>query len=129
MNHLHHAIKEAFAAVGNSKEANKAYLEFTKANFIVPIELSSDEENPKVLFFQDNEHVLLPVFTERTYLDNWASDIGQDIKLLYLSGVDLLKGIGEHVTVCLDIGSEFYKEFNPEEVARMRSIVLKFFKN
>ena len=129
MNHLHLAIKVAFASAGNTKEANKAYIEFIKANFIIPIESHSDENNPEVLFFHENAQVFLPVFTEMSYLDKWAEEIQTQIKLLKLSGVDLLKGIGEEVTLCLDIGSEYYKEFTPSEVARMRSLILKFFKN
>ncbi|WP_392538770.1 SseB family protein [Legionella sp. 227] len=129
MNALNHAIKEALNAAGNNKEANKAYLEFIKANFIIPIEKNSDENQPKVLFLQEGEHVFLPVFSETSYLDAWAVDIATDINLLKLSGVDLLKGLGENVTVCLNIGSDIYKEFNPSETARMRSMVLKFFKD
>lgn len=129
MNKLNMAIKEAFESSGNSKEANKVYLEFIKANFIIPIESDSDDDNPKVLFLEDNNNVFLPVFTEMKYLDAWATEISQQIKLLKLSGVDLLKGLGEKVTVCLDIGSELYKEFNPSEIERMRSMVLKLFKD
>ena len=62
-----------------------------------------------------------------TYFDKWASDISDKIQLLKLSGVDLLKGIGDDVTVCLNIGSSIYKTFLPAEIARMRSMVLKFF--
>lgn len=129
MNALNLAIKEALDAAGNTKEANKAYLEFIKANFIIPVEQHSDDDQPKVLFLQEQEHIFLPVFTEMHYLDAWAGDVADEIKLLKLSGVDLLKGLGENVTVCLNIGSEIYKEFNPSETARMRSMVLKFFKN
>jgi hypothetical protein len=128
MNTLNHAIEAAFQASGNSKEANKVYLEFLKANFIIPIEQHSDENNPVVLFLEDESNVFLPVFTEMSYLDAWAQDIGAEIKLLKLSGLDLLKGVGDQVTICLDIGSPYYKEFNPMEVARMKGIVLKFFK-
>lgn len=129
MNSLNVAIKDALESSGNTKEANKAYLEFIKANFIIPIEQNNHEDNPEVLFLQDKDNVFLPVFTEISYLDAWAVEISSTIKLLKLSGVDLLKGIGENVTVCLDIGSETYKEFNPAELARMRSMVLKLFKN
>ncbi|HHF7372823.1 SseB family protein [Legionella bozemanae] len=129
MNALNLAIKDALDANGNAKEANKAYLEFIKANFIIPVEQNSEDGQPKVLFFQEQEHTFLPVFTEMHYLDAWAGDIANKIKLLKLSGVDLLKGLGENVTVCLNIGSEIYKEFNPSETARMRSMVLKLFKN
>ncbi|MCE0722410.1 MULTISPECIES: SseB family protein [Legionella] len=129
MNTLNLAIKEALDANGNTKEANKAYLEFIKANFIIPVEQNSADDQPKVLFLQEQEHIFLPVFTDMHYLDAWAGDIAQKIQILKLSGVDLLKGLGENVTVCLNIGSEIYKEFNPSETARMRSMVLKLFKN
>ncbi len=129
MNSLNTAVKEALIAHGNLKEANKAYLEFIKANFIIPIEQTiNDDDEPKVLFLQEEKNVFLPVFTEINYLDAWAKEINQDIKLLKLSGVDLLKGIGDEITVCLDIGSDSYKEFNPAEIARMKSMVIKFFK-
>lgn len=129
MNELEHAIEQALITEGNNKEANKAYLEFIKANFIIPVEKNSADDEPRVLFLQENNQVFLPVFTRMDYFDNWASDIAEDIKLLKLSGVDLLKGIGEQVIVSLNIGSKFYKEFNPGELARMRSMVLKFFGN
>ena len=130
MNSLNTAVKAALEAKGNLKEANKAYLEFIKANFIIPVEQTqTQDEEPQVLFFQEGKTVFLPVFTEMSYLDEWAKEINQDIKLLKLSGVDLLKGIGDEITVCLDIGSESYKEFNPSEIARMKSLIIKFFKD
>ncbi|MCW8387055.1 SseB family protein [Fluoribacter dumoffii] len=129
MNALDLAIKEALDSAGNNKEANKAYLEFIKANFIVPVEKNSGDEQPRVLYLQEQGSIFLPVFSEMSYLDAWACDIADEINLLKLSGVDLLKGLGEHVTVCLNIGSALYKEFNPSEIARMRSMVLKFFKD
>lgn len=127
MNALEESVKKALAAKGETPAANKAYLEFIKANFTVPIE-KNDHEEPQVLFFKENDQAFLPVFTNMTMLENWAKDIKDDIVLLKLSGVDLLKGIGENVTVCLNIGSPDYKAFNPSEIARMRSMVLKLFK-
>lgn len=53
MNALNLAIKDALDANGNAKEANKAYLEFIKANFIVPVEQNSEDDQPKVLFFKN----------------------------------------------------------------------------
>lgn len=129
MNNLNTAIKAALDASGASKEANKAYLEFIKANFIIPLEKNAADDAPEVLFLQHDTHVFLPVFTEMDYLNAWAAEIGSEIKILKLSGVDLLKGLGDDVTVCLDIGCAHYKEFNPSETARMRSMVLKLFKN
>ena len=128
MNSLEIAIKKALDLSGSATEANKAYLEFIKANFIIPVDKNSDPENPEVLYLEEGEHQFLPVFTSMDFCDRWAVEIGDSIHILKLSGVDLLKGIGEKVTVCLNIGSSIYKEFNPGELARMRSMVLKFFK-
>lgn len=129
MNALEKAIEQALLTEGSNKEANKAYLEFIKANFIIPVEKSvSPEEEPRVLYLEENEQIFLPVFTQTAYFDTWAKDISDSIQLLKLSGVDLLKGIGEQVIVCLNIGTTGYKEFNPAELARMRSMVLKLFK-
>lgn len=128
MNSLELAIKEALISEGSSKEANKAYLEFIKANFIIPIEKNSAENEPTVLYIENAEGFFLPVFSSMDYFNNWAQDIKDSIQLLKLSGVDLLKGIGEQVTVCLNIGTDIYKEFNTAELARMKSMVLKLFK-
>lgn len=128
MNALTEAITAALSSNEDNTAANKAYLEFIKANFIIPLEKDSTPESPKVLFLQEQQCCYLPVFTERAFLDVWASDISEDIQLLSLSGVNLLKGLGEDVFICLDIGSLHYKIFHPEETARMRSMVLKLFK-
>ena len=132
MSALEKAIATALETAGDNKAANKAYLEFIKANFIVPIQkdsTNSAEEEPQVLFLQEAKLVFLPVFTDMKYLSVWADEVSSQIDVLRLSGVDLLKGIGDDVTVCLDIGAPHYKEFNPAEIARMRSIVIKLFKN
>jgi len=128
MNDLETAILQAIATEGAQKEANKAYLEFLKANFIIPIEKHSKTADPEVLFLVENDTVFLPVFTNPMALQNWAKDIGDEIQILKLSGVDLLKGIGENISVCLNIGEPSHKIFNPSEIARLRSMVLKLFK-
>jgi hypothetical protein len=128
MNSLELAIKKTLDSEGDSKEANKAYLEFIKANFIIPINKNSAVDEPEVLYLEENGAFFLPVFTDMQYFDNWALEIADSIQLLRLSGVDLLKGIGDQVCVCLNIGSEIYKEFNSAELTRMKSMVLKLFK-
>ncbi|MBA2709085.1 MAG: SseB family protein [Tatlockia sp.] len=128
MNSLELAIKNALDSEGDSKNANKAYLEFIKANFIIPIQKDSVDNEPEVLYLEENGLFFLPVFTNMQYFDNWALDIAESIQILKLSGVDLLKGIGDNVNVCLNIGSEIYKEFNSAELARMKGMVLKLFK-
>lgn len=127
MNTLDLAIKNALELSGSTDQANKAYLEFIKANFIIPIHKHSQPNAPEVLFLMEKNHALLPVFSTMEHFDNWAHSIKDDILLLKLSGVDLLKGVGENVIICLNLGSPFYKEFNKSEIERMRSLVLKIF--
>lgn len=128
MNALENAVQEAIQSAGEHGKANKAYLEFIKANFIIPIEKVQDEE-VRVLFLEEDGQVFLPVFSSDVYLDSWAISVKDQIQVLRLSGVDLLKGVGEGVHVALNIGSALYKLFNPAELERMRSMVLKLFKS
>lgn len=128
MNALENAIKNAIQSSGEQLNANKAYLEFMKANFIIPIENTLIDGEPVVLYLRENEETYLPVFSNMDYFDAWAEEIRDAIQLLKLSGVDLLKGIGEQVSVCLNPGSEVYKIFNPAELARLKGMVLKLFK-
>jgi hypothetical protein len=127
MNALEESIQNALMQPEDNQFANKAYLEFIKANFIIPVEKSEPTE-PRVLFLEEKGQYFLPVFSSMTYFDNWAKDIADDIQLLKLSGVDLLKGLGTNVIVCLNIGSDIYKEFQVAETDRMKGMVLKLFK-
>lgn len=128
MNALETAVLAAIHSEGSSKEVNKAYLEFIKANFMMPIDIQQAElENPQPLFLMEEGAVYVPVFSNQDALDHWVGEIQNDIHIYHLTGVDLLKGIGDDVHICLNIGSEFYKLFLPAEIARMRSMVLKFF--
>ena len=129
MNSLEEAIKKTFDLSGSTAEANKAYLEFIKANFVVPVDKNSSDEEPEVLYLEEGSHIFLPVFTTKEHFESWAQEICEQVKVLILTGVDLLKSIGDGVTVSLNIGSPHYKEFNPAEIARMRSMVLKFWPN
>jgi hypothetical protein len=129
MNELETAIAQAIDSEGDSNKANKAYLEFIKANFMIPIEKSSSKDEPIVLYLEEDNNVFLPVFSNKISFDQWAVEIADDIMMLVLSGVDLLKGIGENIIVSLNIGSPQYKEFNPSELARMKNMVLKLWPN
>lgn len=128
MNALETAIKNAINANGERPEANKAYLEFMKANFIIPVEKELKDGEPIVLFLHENEEIYLPVFSNMQYFEAWVNEIKDHIQVLKLSGVDLLKGLGDNVTICLNPGADVYKAFNPAELARLKGMVLKLFK-
>ena len=127
MNTLESAIKEAYESQGQTKAINKVHLEFLKGNYMIPIEKNSSDTEPQVLYLSDNGNNFLPVFNEQSHLDKWAEEIKDNIDTLYLTGVDLLKGLEANVFVCLNLGSEHYKEFHPSELSKLKNIVAKFF--
>ena len=129
MNALEKAVASAINSKGDTTHANKAYLEFIKANLIIPVEKNPKSEEPEVLFLTTSDKVFLPVFSSMQHFDNWAYEIKDEINLLKLSGVDFLKGIQENIIVALNPGADIYKEFNPSEIARMRSMVIKIFQS
>lgn len=123
---LEQAIKNAIAADGEQSQATQAYFAFLKGELHLPIEKSQDADaEPKVLFLEQEQHVFLPVFSKQEYLSQWAGDQIHQIDSLALTGVELLKGLGDHVTVALNPGLESYKEFNPDELAKLKTMVLK----
>ncbi len=129
MDALEQAISAAILSAGDMNQANKAYLEFIKANFIIPIKKHPSSNEPEVLFLTHQNQYLLPVFSAMNYFDQWASEISNEISLLKLTGVNLLKGVGDDTLICLNIGAPHYKEFNQSEIAKMKGIVLKIFSN
>ncbi|MDP3560111.1 MAG: SseB family protein [Legionellaceae bacterium] len=128
MSTLEHAVAYALQHPDDSRAIDKAYLEFIKANFMIPIHAHSAEDAPEVLYLEENGIQYLPAFTNTDTLDVWAKDIAKQIKILRLTGVNLLKGVGEHVAVCLNLGDSASKIFHPEEIARMKSLIIKFWK-
>jgi hypothetical protein len=47
----------------------------------------------------------------------------EHINYVEISGHDVVKGINEQVFLCLNHGTDFYKEFTPDEVKRLKMIV------
>ncbi|NDC31751.1 MAG: SseB family protein, partial [Bacteroidetes bacterium] len=84
---------------------------------------SGDE--PRVLFLESDEYVFLPIFSQKIFLIEWAAESMSRIDIYELSAIELLAGLGEHVTVALNPGTATYKEFNPEEILKLKTMVTK----
>lgn len=121
---LEDAITKAIAEEGQEGAATKAYFTFLKSSLFLPIEKDSGEE-PRVLFLEEEGHIFLPVFSQKEFLIHWAADSLAQIDMYELSGVELLSGLGDDVTVALNPGAPTYKEFNPEEILKLKTMVAK----
>jgi hypothetical protein len=122
---LEQAIIDAFEAMGEQKQATQAYFSFLKSQIHLPVEKGSLETDPMVLFLEHGEHVFLPIFSHIQYLQTWAAEQIDQIDIYTITGVELIKGLGEHVIVALNPGTKTYKEFNPDEIDKLRTMVLK----
>ena len=119
---LDNALKLAFDTEG--KEANKAYAVFLRTNFFMPVKKVEHEEQPFVpLFIQEGEHFFIPVFDTLERLQHWSGD--NEIEYTQLMGNAVIRGLGENVVLCLNIGSPYYKEFLPDEITRLKTMVAK----
>lgn len=123
---LEQAIINAISSDGEQSQATQAYFAFLKSELHLPIEKSEHEDaEPRVLFLEQDQLIFLPIFSQPEYLINWAADQIEQIDRFTLTGVELLKGLGDNVTLALNPGLDSYKEFNPDEIAKLKTMILK----
>lgn len=128
MTELDKVIAGAFGSEGKQDDVNKVYLTLLRSTLFIPVEksqapASEDEEPFKPLFAKMDEKYFMLAFDTVERLTNWAGDQFELIDYVELSGRDLIAGINETVFLCLNIGTEFYKEFSPEEIMQLKKIV------
>lgn len=124
---LDEAIEKALTSEGEQNLATQAYMSFLKSQLLLPIEkpLNDEDVEPCVLFLETQEHIFLPAFSQLEHLKNWAQEEYNKIGTFQLSGIELLKGLGENVTIALNPGTPVYKEFNPDEIEKLKTMVMK----
>jgi len=121
---LEEAIQTAISEEGQDGTATKAYLSFFKNQLFLPIEKGSGDE-PRVLFLETPEQIFLPVFSQQEILVSWAAETIEKIDIFECSGVELIAGLGDNVTLSFNPGTDSYKEFNAEEILKLKTMVAK----
>ncbi len=124
---LKEAIIEAYSEPSDGNKTNQVHRLLLTSTLLLPINkaLSNSNDDVVPLFLEENERCFLPVFTQKEHLESWAQESIDEISTLSLLGSELIKGVSDSVYVCLDIGCAHYKEFSPQEVARMRQMLSK----
>lgn len=123
---LKQSIIEALQHPEDTSKAKKAHATFLRETLILPVHRQEENQSePIPLFIENDNAYFLPVFSEKSYCDEWAGESLKEIDFLHLTGNELIKGTGENVYICLDIGQDHYKQFSPEEVARLKLVVSK----
>lgn len=125
------AILDAYTTPGNTEKANRVYQIMLRSFLYIPVgandpEQESDPEEPyKPLIAKQDDRYFLVAFDSRTRLQEWAGPQYQEINSVELTGRDLVNNLGAEVYLALNPGSAAYKEFSPEEIARLKVVVAK----
>lgn len=129
MTELDKLIAAAYANEGRQEEVNKVYLTLVRSMLFLPVqkELPGDEtEEPFVpLFAKVDDNYFMLVFDTVERLTAWAGEQFDKVGYVEISGRDVIAGINDQVFLCLNYGADYYKEFSPDEVKRLKMIVSK----
>jgi len=128
MTELDHLIAAAFASEGKQEDVNKVYLTLLRSRLVAPVkkEPAQDEEEPFTpLFAKIEEKYFLLAFDTVERLSNWAGDHLGEISYVELLGRDFIAGMSDQVYFCLNLGTDYYKEFSPDEVKRLKMVIAR----
>jgi hypothetical protein len=131
MTELDQVIANAYATEGKQDDVNKVYLTLIRTPLFLPVQKeesssvppAEDAEPFKPLFAKIEDNYFLLAFDTVERLTAWAGDQMDNINFVEISGRDMIAGISDQVFLCLNYGTDFYKEFVPDEVKRLKMIV------
>jgi len=134
MTQLDDLIIKAYEGEGETGAVNKVYIEFLKTTLYLPIEkidpekakdLKENEEPFTPLFMHDNDMTFMAAFDNLNKLMGWAGDHFVEMDYATIIGRNVIAGIGNDVILALNPGTKAYKEFSPEEIGRLKTMVQK----
>jgi hypothetical protein len=128
MTELDQLISAAYVSQGKQEDVNKVYIAVLRSLLFLPVkkDKSPDDEEPfRPLFATVNNQHFMLAFDTIERLTEWAGDQFSEIDYVEISGRDLVAGINENIYLVLNIGSDFYKEFSPDEVKHLKKIVAR----
>ena len=128
MTELDQKISAAFQSEGKQEDVNQVYLTLLRTMLFVPTQKEKavmDDEPFRPLFAKIDNNYFLIAFDTADRLIGWAQNEINKIAYVELSGRDMIAGMSENVYLALNVGTDFYKEFSPDEVKRIKLIVSK----
>lgn len=128
MTELDQLIATAYSEEGKTEAANKVYSALLRTTLYLPVskEQSNNPEEPFVpLFAEFDGKVFMMIFDTIERLQIWAGEHIDDMDYVALLGRDIVRGVGEDVILCLNFGTDYYKEFAADEITRLKITVNK----
>lgn len=128
MTELDSLIAAAFTSEGAQEDVNKVYLTLLRTQLIVPVK-NAPSQNPEEpfspLFAKVDSKYFFIAFDTVERLRTWAGDQIDQIGYVELPGRDFIAGMSDQVYFCLNLGTDYYKEFSPEEIQRLKQVVMR----
>jgi len=128
MTELDQLISNAYASQGMQEAVNKVYITLLRSTLFLPVKkgkLPEDEEPFRPLFATINDQYFMLFFDTLERLTLWAGDHFLDMDYVEISGRDLIAGMNENVYLILNAGTDFNKEFSPDEVKQLKKVVAR----
>ncbi len=128
MTELDQAISKAYASQGKQEDVNHVYLTLLKSRLFLPVKKEApnhaEKEEPfHPLYAVIDDNYFMLAFDTLDRLTHWAKDQISLIDYVEVNGRDLIAGINEKIYLVLNIETEGYKEFPPDEVKHLKKIV------
>lgn len=123
-------LDKAFEAAGSADTVNKFYVTLLRTNLYMPVtlhpeKLDSADEPFTPLYIKHDEYFFIPIFDSLERLQCWAAEQQEKIDHVEITGEAVIRGLGSKAYLCLNIGTPYYKEFSPEEIARLKLTIAK----
>ena len=127
MSELDKAIKAAYDSEGSQQDVNQVYVILFRVNIFMPAYRQDDEDEPFTpLYIKDNEKYFIPIFDSLSRLKEWGKNEYDELDYVEILGADIIRGVGdEDVYLCLNPGTDYYKEFSPDEIRRLKLMLSK----
>ena len=123
MTELDQVIMTAFKSEGKQEDVNQVYLAFLCASLVIPVKKGATADDFYPLFAHIDNRLYMLAFDQLERLTAWAGEQWEQMEHVILSGRDLIKGIENNVFLCLNVGTDYYKEFSPDEIKHLKKIV------
>ncbi len=127
MSELDTVVAAAYASEGQQEKVNKVYVTLFRTLLYMPVYTQDDEDEPfSPLYLEDAGKYFIPIFDSLERLQAWTVNEYENLEYAEILGADVIRCIGEAVVyLCLNAGTDYYKEFSPDEILHLKKMLTK----
>lgn len=132
MTELDKLIKAAYMSNAEKDLTNKVYIELFSTRLYMPVSkaqvnfVSQQDDQPVMpLYIEQAGLIYILIFDREERLLDWAGTHLNEMSYIELSGRELIQGLNDNICLCLNYGTEYYKQFFPDELQLLKSVIAK----